>query len=26
VGVWPGLSTQMLDYIIETLHEILKVN
>ena len=26
VGVWPGLSTQMLDYIIETLHKILKVN
>jgi CDP-6-deoxy-D-xylo-4-hexulose-3-dehydrase len=26
VGVWPGLSTQMLDYIIETLHGILKVN
>ena len=26
VGVWPGLSTQMLDYIIATLHGILKVN
>jgi CDP-6-deoxy-D-xylo-4-hexulose-3-dehydrase len=26
VGVWPGLSTQILDYIIETLHKILKVN
>jgi len=26
VGVWPGLATEMLDYIIETLHKILKVN
>ncbi len=25
VGVWPGLSLEMLDYVIETLHEILGV-
>ena len=24
IGVWPGLTTQMLDYVIETLEEILK--
>jgi CDP-6-deoxy-D-xylo-4-hexulose-3-dehydrase len=25
LGVWPGLTTQMLDYVIETMHEILGV-
>jgi CDP-6-deoxy-D-xylo-4-hexulose-3-dehydrase len=23
IGVWPGLSIEMLDYMLETLHEIL---
>jgi CDP-6-deoxy-D-xylo-4-hexulose-3-dehydrase len=26
IGVWPGLSTQMLDYMIEKLYEILGVS
>jgi CDP-6-deoxy-D-xylo-4-hexulose-3-dehydrase len=26
IGVWPGLSTEMLDYMIEQLHEIIGVN
>jgi CDP-6-deoxy-D-xylo-4-hexulose-3-dehydrase len=26
IGVWPGLSNQMLDYVIFALHEVLEVN